>query len=321
MRIAIYAFDGVTMFHLAAPQIVFETVARLGLADWTSTVISESPRVRTAEGWSLGDLEALEAAQEADVVVMPSWHSDPREVPAVTDMLRASHERGATILGLCLGAVPVAAAGLLDGRRAVTHWRAYPALGRIRPGVELDETALYVDHGDVLTSAGTAASLDACLHLVRRLLGTGPANAVARQLVMAPHRSGGQAQFIERPLPDADHDALGQALAWALAHLDEPLGVQDLARLAAMSPRTLVRAFRRRTGTTPAAWLREQRLRQAQRLLESTDMAIEQVAYASGLGSPVTMRQVFARSMGVTPSEYRRQFRGRRPRDRHSAAR
>lgn len=310
MRIAIYAFDGVTMFHLAAPQMVFDTVTRLGLADWESTLIADRPgQVRTAEGWSLGGLAGLKEAASADALVMPSWFDDGRPVPPeVTSMIVDAHERGAIILGLCLGAVPVAAAGLLDGRTAVTHWRVYPALRSALPDVILDESALYVDHGDVLTSAGTAASLDACLHLVRRLLGARAANAVARQLVMAPHRSGGQAQFIERPLPATGDDAVGRAMAWALEHLAEEAGVERLARVAGVSPRTLSRAFRARTGSTPAAWVREQRLREAQRLLEGTGMPIDQVAEASGLGSAVTMRQLFARALGTTPSEYRRRF-------------
>lgn len=312
MRIAIYAFDGVTMFHLAAPQIVFDTVTRLGLASWDCLLIADRPgQVRTAEGWSLGGLAGCEEAASADVLVMPSWFDDGRpNPPEVTRMLVEARERGAVILGLCLGAIPVAAAGLVDGRTAVTHWRALPALRRGLPAVDLDEAALYIDHGDVLTSAGTAASLDACLHLVRRLLGARSANAVARQLVMAPHRDGGQAQFIERPLPVAGEDGVGRAMAWALDHLSEGLGVEGLAVAACMSPRSLSRAFRARTGSTPAAWVREQRLREAQRLLESTDASIDEVARASGLGSPVTMRQLFARALGTTPSAYRRRFRG-----------
>ena len=216
---------------------------------------------------------------------------------------------GACVVGLCLGAIPLAEAGLIGGRRAVTHWRAFEPMAREHPEIALDESVLYVDHGDVLTSAGAASGLDACLHLVRTHLGAQAANEVARQLVIAPHREGGQAQYIERPVPRrADDDPIGSTVAWALEHLGEPLPVERLARKAQMSTRSFIRTFRESTGTAPAAWVRAQRVREAQRLLESTDLAIEQVASTCGFGSAITMRQAFARILSTTPSAYRRRF-------------
>ncbi|WP_315584014.1 helix-turn-helix domain-containing protein [Actinomyces viscosus] len=339
MRIAVYAFDGITMFHLSIPQMVFETVSRLGLADWRTSLFTIGPgpavpagdstssadrtdptppapspssaSLRTSEGYVLSGLGGPELAQEADVVVVPAWFADGRPAGReLCSLLEAAHTRGASVAGLCLGAIPLAEAGLIGGRRAVTHWRAFEPLARKHPEIALDESVLYVDHGDVLTSAGAASGLDACLHLVRMRLGAQAANEVARQLVIAPHREGGQAQYIERPVPQhADDDPIGRTTTWALAHLGEPLPVERLARRAQMSTRSFIRSFRRATGTAPAAWVRAQRVREAQRLLESTDLAIERVASVCGFGSAVTMRQAFTRTLGTTPSAYRRRFR------------
>ena len=339
MHIAVYAFDGITMFHLSIPQMVFGTVSRLELADWKvslfttasesaalsedmagpaegaspapSTPSSRTASIRTSEGYILGGLGGPELAGEADIVVVPAWFADGR--PAGEDLcslLETAHARGACVVGLCLGAIPLAEAGLIGERRAVTHWRAFEPLAREHPEIALDESVLYVDHGDVLTSAGAASGLDACLHLVRTHLGAQAANEVARQLVIAPHREGGQAQYIERPVPrHADDDPIGRTASWALEHLGEPLPVERLARSARMSTRSFIRAFREATGAAPAAWVRAQRVREAQRLLESTDLAIEQVASVCGFGSAVTMRQAFARILSTTPSAYRRRFR------------
>ena len=339
MHIAVYAFDGITMFHLSIPEMVFGTVSRLGLADWKVslfTTASESAAlpeeasgpvkdahptpptlpapttsIRTSEGYILGGLGGPKLAGEADIVVVPAWFSDGRPAgEGLCSLLETAHARGACIVGLCLGAIPLAEAGLIGGRRAVTHWRAFEPLTREHPEISLDESVLYVDHGDVLTSAGAASGLDACLHLVRTHLGAQAANEVARQLVIAPHREGGQAQYIERPVQRrADDDPVGSTTAWALEHLGEPLPVERLARKAQMSTRSFIRAFRESTGTAPAAWVRAQRVREAQRLLESTDLAVEQVASVCGFGSAVTMRQAFARILSTTPSAYRRRFR------------
>ena len=311
MRIAIYAFPGVTMFHLAVPQMVFDEVRRLGLADWRTELFSGTAgAIRTAEGLTLSGVHGTDRADGADLIVVPSWYEDGRSPDSgLLDLLRLGHARGATIAGLCLGAIPVADAGILAGRRAVTHWQAFGAVSERHPDIDLDETVLYVDHGDVLTAAGTASGLDACLHIVRGRLGADAANRVARSLVVAPHRDGGQAQYIDRPLPAASAgDPVSDVLDWSLAHLDQPLSVDRLAHRAHMSRRTFVRAFHAATGSTPAAWVRARRLDESRRLLETTQWSVEHIAEACGFGSPVTFRQGFAAAYGVAPSRYRKTF-------------
>lgn len=311
MRIAVYAFDGVTMFHLAVPQMVFDEVTRQGLAPWTSVLFSDQAgSVRTAEGYQLGGIRGPEAADAADVVVVPSWYDDGRQLSdSLRSALQNAHERRTAVLGLCLGAIAVADAGLLAGRRAVTHWQAFSALADRHPDISLDQSVLYIDHGDVLTSAGTASGLDACLHIVRNRLGADAANQVARSLVVAPHREGGQAQYIEHPVPKrSSDDPIAYLIEWSLAHLREPLTVDRLADQAHMSRRTFVRAFRSQTGTTPAAWIRTQRADAARRLLETTDLSIDQIASDCGFGNAVTLRQNFAAAFSSTPTEYRRRF-------------
>ncbi|WP_416417463.1 GlxA family transcriptional regulator [Paenarthrobacter aromaticivorans] len=311
MRIAVYAFDDVTMFHLAVPQMVFDEVTRQGLAEWNTVLFSdEAGHIRTTEGYQLGEIQGPDAAEGADVVVVPSWFADGRE-PSGTlrKILQQAHERGVTVLGLCLGTIPVADAGLLSGRSAVTHWQAFDAVASRHPDVFLDQRVLYIDHGDVLTSAGTASGLDACLHLVRARLGAEAANRIARSLVIAPHREGGQAQYIEHPLPprSAD-DPMARLLEWALGRLDENLSIARLAAQAHLSRRTFIRTFRASTGTTPSAWIRTRRLDAARRLLETTDLSVDQIAADCGFGSPVTLRQNFASAFAITPTEYRRSF-------------
>jgi len=311
MKIAIYAFHGVTMFHLSVPQMVFDEVSRLGLGEWQTVLFSDrAGPVRTAEGYTVGGARGLAAAHDADLVVIPSWVDDGRALrPALRRTILAAHERGATIAGLCLGAIAVADAGLLDGRSAVTHWASADGLAARHPRVDVDPSALYLDHGDVLTSAGTASGLDACLHVVRTRLGAEAANRVARSLVVAPHREGGQAQYIERPVAaNSADDPIAAASAWALGHLDEDLSVERLATAAHMSRRSFVRAFRSSTGATPAAWVRSRRLDEARRLLETTDLSIDQISAVCGFGNPVTLRQNFVSAFGSTPSSYRSRF-------------
>lgn len=203
MKIAVYAFDGATMFHLAVPQMVFDEVARQSLAAWETVLFAdEAGGITTAEGYRLGEVKGPEAAEKADIVVVPSWFDDGRMLTdALRRVLEGAHARGVPILGLCLGAIPLADAGLLAGRPAVTHWQVFDSLAARHPDVPLDQSVLYIDHGDVMTSAGTASALDACLHVVRQRLGAEAANKVARSLVIAPHRDGGQAQYIDRPIP------------------------------------------------------------------------------------------------------------------------
>ncbi|WP_024794041.1 GlxA family transcriptional regulator [Tomitella biformata] len=312
MRIAIYAFDGITMFHLAAPLMVFGEVGRLGLAaDWeTQLWTDQAGPVRTIEGYPIGDIAGPDALDVADIVVIPSW---PLPITPISDALRSqltqAHQRGAVIAGLCLGAFAVAETGLLNGRSAVTHWELMPELADRQPDSPLDDSVLYIDHGDVLTSAGTASSIDACLHLVRKYLGSAIAARVARSLVVAPHRDGGQAQYIERPLAQPATDpAIANVLEWALGRLDEDLSIDRLAAQAAMSRRGFIRHFHLATGITPAKWVLTQRLDEARGLLETTDWSIDDVAAACGFGSTVTFRQNFISTFGVPPSAYRRQF-------------
>ena len=224
-------------------------------------------------------------------------------------MVARAHQRGARVAGLCLGAFPVVDSGVVGERPVVTHWAAASTLEDRRASTTVDASSLYLDHGDVLTSAGTASALDACLHLVRARLGAEAANQVARSLVIAPHREGGQAQYIERPVPErATDDPISRLLEWTLAHLGEPLTVDLLAAQSHLSRRTFVRAFRAATGTTPAAWIRARRLDGARRLLETTDLSIEQISADCGFGNAVTLRQNFAAAFSTTPTEYRRRF-------------
>jgi len=311
VKIAVYAFDGVTMFHLAVPQMVFGEVTRQGLAPWATVLFSDRPgSIRTEEGYSLGRVGGVDVTADADIVIVPSWIPDGREPrPGLRRTLLAAHERGATIVGLCLGATAIADIGLLDGRTAVTHWHAAEALREKHRRITVDADVLYLDHGDVMTSAGTAAGIDACLHIVRTRLGAEAANTVARSLVVAPHREGGQAQYIERPVsPQTTADPIGQATTWALQNLDADLSIERLAAVAHLSRRTFVRAFRDRMGSTPAAWVRSRRLDEARLLLENSNLSIDQIAAACGFGNPVTLRQNFASAIGSTPSSYRRRF-------------
>ncbi|SDQ30492.1 GlxA family transcriptional regulator [Arthrobacter crystallopoietes] len=311
MRIAVYAFEGVTMFHLAVPQMVFGEVARQGLAEWETVLFTDDgDAIRTAEGYQIGGLAGLDAAAAADVVVIPSWDENgKRPSGELAGALQQAHGQGATVVGLCLGAFALADSGLLAARPAVTHWHALDAFSQHYPDIPVDRTVLYIDHGDVLTSAGTAAGIDACLHIVRSRLGAEAANHVARSLVVAPHRSGGQAQYIERPiLHPGGTNPIAEALDWAIEHLGDKISVDDLAKASHMSRRSFIRAFRAATGTTPATWLRARRLDEVRRLLEITDLPIDRIAAQCGFSSPITMRQNFMSEYATTPSEYRRRF-------------
>jgi transcriptional regulator GlxA family with amidase domain len=245
-------------------------------------------------------------------VVVPAWKNveDDRPPPELIDALQRAHRRGARIMSVCSGAFALGHAGLLDGRRATTHWMYAERLATMFPSVEVDPRVLYVDEGDILTSAGTAAGIDLMLHVVRLDHGADVANTVARRMVVPPHRDGGQAQFVELPVaPSADEDPLAGVLGWMLEHLDEPLPVEELAQQAAMSPRTFARRFRAVTGTTPHQWLLSQRILLAQRLLETTDDPVEWVAQRCGFGSAGALRAHFQRATSTSPLAYRRTFR------------
>jgi transcriptional regulator GlxA family with amidase domain len=263
-------------------------------------------------GWSLSTPWTLDDIADADTVIVPVWpdRADADAPPEVLDALRAAHARGARIVTVCSGAFLLAQTGLLDGRQATTHWMYAPQLAKQFPAVEVDPNVLFVDAGDGLfTSAGTAAGIDLCLHLVRLDYGADVANAVARRMVVPPQRDGGQAQFVHAPLPPAaSDDPIGRTLDWAIEHLDEPLTVEDLARQALVSPRSFARRFRTATGTTPMQWLTRQRVLHAQRLLETTDLPVEVVAQRCGFGTATALRVHFRRLVGTSPLAYRRTF-------------
>lgn len=312
--VAVVAFDGISPFHLSVPCAVFgEDRTAGGVPRYEVLVCSADPGpIRTSAGFSIAGSRPLTALRRAATVIVPSWR-DPLEAPppALLSELRAAHRRGARIVGLCLGSFVLAAAGLLDGRRATTHWSWAAEFSRRHPGVAFDPSVLYVDEGDVLTSAGTAAAIDCCLHLLRSDCGAEAASYVARRMVVPPHRQGGQAQYIEAPLPaPGAPDRFSQALDWAVRHLDRPLDLDSLAARAAMSRRTFTRQFRRKTGTTFLQWLLAQRIAHAQRLLETSPRPVERVAELAGFGTATSMRQHFARALGTSPAAYRREFRG-----------
>jgi transcriptional regulator GlxA family with amidase domain len=246
----------------------------------------------------------------ADSVVVPSTDDlDANPDPELVEALRVAHGRGVRVASLCTGAFVLAAAGLLDGRVATTHWMHADDLARRYPEVDVRPDVLYIDEGDVLTSAGKTAALDLCLHLVRRDLGATAANAVARRLVVPTHRSGGQAQFISPPAEPRNPDGLAPTLEWARARLDQPITVQDLAEHAGLSPRQLARRMHAELQAGPLHWLHQQRITRAQELLERTDASVEQIAASCGMGTAATLRRHFHRVVGVSPTAYRATFR------------
>ncbi|WP_328424275.1 transcriptional regulator FtrA [Micromonospora sp. NBC_00389] len=312
-RVAVLAYPGMSVFETGIVTEVFGLPRPEFDVDWYDLVVcAERPGpVPVVGGASLHTpygLAELAAAQTVIVPGVPDVTADPSS--ELVSALRRAHRRGARIMSICSGAFALAGAGLLDGRRATTHWQYAELLARRYPRVEVDPDVLYLDDGDVLTSAGSAAGLDLCVHVVRRDHGSAIANAVARRLVIPPHRDGGQAQFVEAPVTtDPDDDRIAASIDWALAHLAEPLTVAQIAGRAHMSPRTYLRHFARATGTSPIRWLIDQRVRASLALLEETDGPVERIAGAVGFDTPVTYRHHFGRVMLTSPSAYRRAFR------------
>jgi transcriptional regulator GlxA family with amidase domain len=274
-------------------------------------VAASDRRVRTQTGFTIDAPYALDALERSDTIIVPGW-SDPDEEPsdALKHALTSAYRRGARLVSLCTGAFVLAAAGLLDGRRATTHWMYAERLQRRYPHVRLDPNVLYVADDDVMTSAGTAAGIDLCLHLVSLDHGVDAATAVARRLVMPLYRSGGQAQYVDSPIAP-NPGGLGALLDWGRANLDQGITVDDLVRRGAMSPRTLTRRFRAAVGMSPGEWLQRERLRLAQRLLERTDDPVEVVARRAGYEAAVTMRAQFAARLRTSPRAYRQTFRAK----------
>ncbi|MFC7531874.1 helix-turn-helix domain-containing protein [Actinoplanes sp. GCM10030250] len=308
--VALAVTDGTPLFELALACEVFGVDRDLAEPWYDFTVCGEDDA--RVGGWlRAGIKDGLDVLAGADTVIVPSVGdiAGPQP-PALVEAVRAAHEAGARVASLCTGAFVLAEAGLLDGRRATTHWAHTELLHERFPGLYVDPDVLYIDEGSVLTSAGKAAGLDLCLHLVRLDHGAAVANALARSLVVPPHREGGQAQFIPAAVTHGRNHALAGLLPWVLDRLDQPLTVREMARQAGMSSRNLARHFTAVTGTTPLRWLLTQRVRRAQELLETSDLSVEQVAARTGMGTATTLRRHFSSRVGVPPESYRRTFRG-----------
>ncbi|MFG3227322.1 helix-turn-helix domain-containing protein [Kitasatospora sp. NPDC048194] len=307
--VALAVTDGMLHYELSVAVEVFGSDLSHIVDPWYDFALCGSGPVHVGR-FRLEPDHGLDHLAQADTVIVPGWADTDLEPPAeLVEAVRAAHATGARVASLCTGAFVLGAAGLLDGRRATTHWAHTRELARRHPSAAVDPDVLYVDNGDVLTSAGKAAAMDLCLHLVRLDHGSANANKIARRLVIPPHRDGGQAQFIATPLPAPGNHPLDGLFPWALERLDQPLTVEALARQARMSSRHLGRHFKHLTGTTPLQWLHTQRIRRAQELLETTDATVDAIAAATGMGTATTLRRHFHRSVGVPPDTYRRTFR------------
>ncbi|MFI8947661.1 helix-turn-helix domain-containing protein [Streptomyces sp. NPDC053750] len=312
-RVAVLVDEGTNPFEVGCATELFGLPRpELGLPGplYEVTLCGPTPGIRMNHGFfTLADVPGLDAADDADTLVVPGRPDNvvPRG-PAVLDAIRRAHARGARVMSLCTGSFALAEAGLLNGRRAATHWLWADSFRRLHPRVLLEPDVLFVDEGDVLTAAGSAAALDLGLHIWRRDHGAEIANAVSRRLVFAAHRDGGQRQFVERPVPHVPDESLAPLLAWAQERLGEPLTVADLAARAAVSPATLHRRFRAQLGTTPLAWLTAERVTLARRLIERGEERLDVVAARSGLGTAANLRARLRRETGLSPSAYRRRF-------------
>jgi AraC family transcriptional regulator, transcriptional activator FtrA len=311
--VSVLAYDGMSAFETGIVTEVFGlSWPDLEQPSYELTICTERAEpVRMIGGATLHSPHGLDTLTNADTVIIPSVKPISGEPSAdLLAALRLAHRRGSRIVSICSGAFALAAAGLLDHRRATTHWCYADELRRRYPRVDVDPKPLYVDDGDVLTSAGCAAGLDLCLHLVRNDHGAALANSIARRLVVPPHRPGGQAQYIERPVPaDLDDDRISASMVWTLENLNTPVTLRGLARQAGMSERSYLRHFTRCTGTTPIRWLIAQRIQASLELLESTTAPVEEIAATVGFEAAVTYRHHFVRLMRTSPSAYRRTFR------------
>ena len=307
--VGVVAFDGVVLGDLATPCEVFGRARGAdGRAAYEVRICSIAPEVES-EHVTLGVPWRLSSLNRADTVIVPGIDHPDRAIPEpLLRGIRRAVERRARVASICSGAFVLAATGALDGRRATTHWLAASELARRYPAVRVDPDVLYVDEGHILTSAGAAAAFDLCLHLVRRDLGAAVAAEVARAAVMPLERAGGQAQFIVHELPTSDGTSIAPLLAWLEQNVRKDLSLPVIARRAGMSTRTLSRRFRQQVGTTPALWVSRARVRCAQRLLETTDLSVEQVAAGVGFGSSAVLREHFGQIVGTSPQGYRRSF-------------
>lgn len=304
-HVAVLALDGVTPLDLAIPTQIFTARPE---TPYEMTLCGPKAKVATNAGFTLEVSGGLELVREADTVIVPGFEPIQRPPDAVLGTLAEARDRGGRVVSICTGAFALAAAGVLDGLHATTHWQHIDEFERDFPAVTVDRDVLYVDEGDVLTSAGVCCGIDLCLHIVRRDLGAEVANQVARGLVAAPHRDGGQAQYVPAPVAAAGDASLAGTREWALHRLGEPLTLPVLARHASLSQRTFMRRFAEETGTTPLQWLLNARLGRARELLETTDHSVDQVARDCGLGTAANLRLHFRRVLDTTPTAYRRAF-------------
>lgn len=325
-KIAVVALPGMAQFEFGVVCEVFGIDrSDMGGPVFDFHVVTADPGpVPMTHGLTLTVAEGLEAAADADLVAIPAYTASTAPGATTTsdierrfragfderilDLIRETVDRGAWVLSVCSGAFQLAEAGVLDGRRATTHWMYADKLASHYPLIEVDADVLFVEDGPVVTGAGTAAGIDACLHVVRKELGAAAANVIARRMVVPPQRDGGQSQFIATPVPDRQDDSFADVTAWMLENLDADLDIDTLARRALMSTRTFARRFRAEVGTTPAAWLNRQRILRAQDLLEQSDLPLEHVAQRTGFGSAAVMRHHFGRVLGTSPQAYRRTF-------------
>jgi AraC family transcriptional activator FtrA len=310
-RVAALAYDGLCTFEFGIVVEVFGLPRPELDVEWYNFEVCSLERgpIRATGGIRVEARRGLRSLRQAGTIVIPGWrHADETPPAALVRALRSAHARGARLVSICSGVFVLAATGLLDGKRVTTHWRYVDRLTSRFPNLRVEPDVLYVDEGSILTSAGSAAGIDLCLHIVRRDYGAEIANQVSRRLVTPPHRDGGQAQYVQDPIRSQAAAGLAPVLQWAQSHLSKALQVEDLARKAAMSPRTFARRFGQQTGTTPHQWLMHQRLLAAQRRLENTSEAIDQIAEAVGLQTSAALRQHFSRALGTTPTAYRRRF-------------
>jgi len=314
-RVVVVAYDRLPLFELAIATEVFGLPRpELPVPWYDFSVVSIDPGpVRATGAIRIQTRHDLARIAAADTVIVPGWR-DPAEAPPrrLIEAIRRANARSARIVSICSGVFVLAATGLLDGCRATTHWRYTEKLRGLYSSIRVEPDVLYVQEGRVFTSAGSAAGIDLCLHLVRLDHGAEIANQVARRLVVSPHRDGGQAQFIDQPMPPKLRGRLARATEWAIAHLEEPIGVDDLARAAALSSRSLVRRFHAELGSTPHRWLVQQRVLAAQRRLETSRASVEEIATSVGFGTAQTLRIHFRRVLRTSPDAYRRRFERRR---------
>lgn len=310
--VAIIVTEGFSPFHFSVPSMVFgKALPEPGRFEMK--ICAQTPgRVQSDSGLSIDVVYGLDLLETADIVIVPFWHHpDEKPAPALLAALVSAWQRGAEVVGLCLGTYVLAYAGLLAGRRAATHWEFERDFSHRFPAVQLDSNALYTRDERLITSAGTAAGIDCCLDIVRTHYGSALANRVARRMVVPPYRDGGQAQFIERPVPETTRDThINALLAYLRSHLEQSHSLDSLADFVSMSRRSFTRHFIRATGMTVGEWITTARLQRSQTLLESSDHSVEVVAQMAGFTSPISFRQRFKARFNLSPSEWRRAFRG-----------